>query len=262
MLNSKCKLLFAVLILWWVSTAYFPDPAEASISNGSVSGNIVVTGGVLTVALPGNTTLNIQSSGSQTPVLGGENITTQFCIPFATSTIARLNCTANFTNNDSGIVTLHNSAAPDYVLDNNSAGAVRTAWVEYQKQGAREWLVGPGLPNTSSTAYSIAEYTAGSFQGIPFSLKKGGPVCLGRDNNACSTSTVSMKDATASTGATRILVELGAADVSSTVTFTNNGTTKSQGYQAMDGTPGMTSAQTIAFCTTANFKNGLFVGCT
>lgn len=65
--------------------------------------------------------------------------------------------------------------------------------------------------------------------------------------------TLHIQDATASTGATRVTVSLGAADSASTVTVTNAGTTKSAGYQSSDGSAGITGA------TCSSFKNGLCV---
>lgn len=66
-------------------------------------------------------------------------------------------------------------------------------------------------------------------------------------------------DPTATTGATRVLVSLGAADSATTATLTNTGTTKSGGYQSSDGTAGMTGS--CLPTTTLTVKNGLVTGC-
>jgi hypothetical protein len=258
--SSKLKVVLAILLLWWVSAMYFPDPADASyISNGSVSGNVIVTGGVLTAALPGNTTLHIQSSGSQTPVLGGENITTVNCIPFATSTVARLNCTSGFTFNNSGVAAMTNAAGNLFSLI-NSGGTTQTNSFEWQTSTGRTWLIGTGNPSNTSTGFAWAEYTAGVFQSIPFYLKKGGTTCIGKNNFECTTSTASFKDATTTTGSTNVIVQLGAADSATTPTITNAGTTKSAGYQSSDGTAGITG--TVCVAATMQVKNGLIVaGC-
>ena len=60
-------------------------------------------------------------------------------------------------------------------------------------------------------------------------------------------------DPTVTTGATTLLVSLGAADSATTVTVSNAGTTKSAGYQSADGSAGVT----VTTCT--SFKNGLCV---
>ncbi len=259
MLNSKLKAALGILVLWWVSAMYFPDPAGASyINSGSITGNLIVTGGIATIALPGNTTINMQSSGSQTPVLGGENITTQNCIPFATSTVARLNCTAGFTWNNSGSVILTNSASPIITVQNS--GATQAANFEFKNATGRQWLFGTGVPSTSNTGLAYTNYTDGVFNWVQFYLKKDGSTCVGKGNSECSASTASFKDATASTGATRVLIQLGAADSAATVTETNSGTTKAGGYQSSDGTAGITG--TVCVAATMQVKNGLVIaGC-
>jgi hypothetical protein len=66
-----------------------------------------------------------------------------------------------------------------------------------------------------------------------------------------STGTARFFDQTAVSGATRVLISLGAADSATTVTLTNAGTTKSAGYQSSDGSAGVTGASCTAW------KNGL-----
>lgn len=76
-----------------------------------------------------------------------------------------------------------------------------------------------------------------------------------------STGTLRVFDQTVTTGATRLLVSLGAADSATTPTITNAGTTKSGGYQSSDGTAGVTQTCTILSITTFVVKNGLIVSC-
>ncbi len=214
--------------------------------NGSA---VTVNGGALTFTLAGVTTLSLPSSGDQTAVLGGENIATTNCVIFATSTTGRVNCSSGFTWNNSGSVVLTNSGSPIMTVKNS--GANQTAFFEWQNASGRQWLFGTGLPGSSNTGLAYAEYTNGSFIGIPFYLKKGGTVCVGIGNSECTSGTLTVKDATATTGATRAAIQLGAADSATTATLTNAGTTKSAGYQSSDGSPGVTGATCTAW------KNGL-----
>lgn len=76
-----------------------------------------------------------------------------------------------------------------------------------------------------------------------------------------SSGTLRVFDQTATTGATRVIVSLGAADSATTATLTNAGTTKSGGYQSSDGTAGVSQTCTILSITSFVVKNGLIVSC-
>lgn len=76
-----------------------------------------------------------------------------------------------------------------------------------------------------------------------------------------SSGTARFFDQTATTGATRVLISLGAADSATTPTLTNAGTTKSGGYQSSDGTAGVSQTCTILSITSFVVKNGLIVSC-
>lgn len=88
-------------------------------------------------------------------------------------------------------------------------------------------------------------------------IGKGSTIASGLLNLAGAT----FLDPTATTGATRVLVSLGAADSATTATFTNAGTTKSGGYQSSDGTAGVSQTCTILSITSFVVKNGLIVSC-
>lgn len=93
-----------------------------------------------------------------------------------------------------------------------------------------------------------------------------GVSCFGKGNSTTANGLINLAgatflDPTATTGATRVLVSLGAADSSSTVTLTNAGTTKSAGYQSSDGSAGATTTCTIAGLTSIVIKNGLVISC-
>lgn len=88
-------------------------------------------------------------------------------------------------------------------------------------------------------------------------IGKGSTIANGLLNLAGAT----FLDPQAITGATRVLVSLGAADSATTATLTNAGTTKSGGYQSSDGTAGVTQTCTILSITTFVVKNGLIVSC-
>ena len=130
----------------------------------------------------------------------------------------------------------------------------KSAGFEWISNGTRDWLVSRGIPSATNTALTFTNYTTGNFLGGQFTLCQNTSTYVGILNGTCTAGqTFNIRDATASTGATRVTVALGAADSAATVTVTNAGTTKSAGYQSSDGSAGVTGA------TCSSFKNGLCV---
>lgn len=203
---------------------FVADFTCASVS-GAFSGITSATNTTAAMVVGSGATLGVSGTGTITATHGSG--LTSGRVPFLT-TGGQFTDSSSFTYN-SGTTTL---------TANNYFGA------NYAINGSNAYLL-----TTSGTAFQIKNNSSGANW---MNVLGGNAICFGTSNTACSsTSTVDVKDGTASTGATRLTVTLGAADSASTATVVNAGTTKSAGYQSSDGSAGVT----VTTCTA--FKNGL-----
>ena len=87
---------------------------------------------------------------------------------------------------------------------------------------------------TITTAWDISAETG-------FNNRFMGKTLIGPNNSTAPTDTLDIQDNTATTGATRVGIYLGAADSASTTTFTNAGTSSSVHYKGGGSAPSITS---------------------
>lgn len=196
--------------------------AKAVTYNGStalVQGNNLLVGGVFRFIYDGT---RFQFTGPVTfvPAAGGSWAGVTGCVVYRSTADYILSCDNTLTYG-SGNLIITNSSAPLLTLKNS--GANQPASVEIQNASGRQWLFGTGVPGATNTGLAYTNYTNGSFNWVQFYLKKDGSTCVGKGNTECTASTESVKDATATTGATRHLIQLGAADTLNTYTDVNSG---------------------------------------
>lgn len=145
----------------------------------------------------------------------------------------------NYTQSTDSNLYVDNSSG-NAILNLGIIGSAPNRWtVSYRRSNNQEFWIAGGLGAQFKVAYSASPPGAAA---IGSNLDTYTPV-----------GTLDVYDRGATTGATRLNVILGAADSSSTVTVTNQGTLKSAGYQSSDGSAGVT----VTTCT--SFKNGLCV---
>lgn len=180
------------------------------------------------------------------PAAGGSWAGVTGCIPFRSTQDYTMSCDSGMVRTP-GVVNLNSSAGGNYQV-NNTSGTTTTGGFELQLSGLRAWIFSMGLPGNTDQSFAFAEYTAGVFQRVMLYIKKGGTVCLGSANTGCTTATLTIKDATATTGATRVLTQLGAADTVDTVTETNAGGTSAARFATATN---CSSSASPAVCSTA-----------
>ncbi len=188
---------------------------------------------------------------------GGDALTTSTWIPWVTSA-GLLTANADFTFTDSGNYTL--SLGPS---SNGNAGVSYRSGRAFAGLYSDLYIVGLSSGRSMQVEVGLVNNTPGTNSSIALSVGNLGAVSVGKNNRASDANinnTFNVTDGTATTGATRMVIGLGAADSTSTVTQTNGGTTKAAGYQSSDGTAGITGTTCVA--ATMQVKNGLVVaGC-
>lgn len=206
--------------------------------SGLSTGMVKLTAGVPSAAVAG------------TDYVGGQaSLTTAALIPTIASS-GILTQTANFGYDASVVRIPYNAGAASVRV--GGASSFPGIWLADVTPNSGNYTIGLGggnlLLNTQTTSTAIAFRQGDVTKGILVATTSAWGFGNG---NTSPTGTVHIKDATATTGATRLTVALGAADSATTVTLTNEGTTKSAGYQSSDGSAGITGSTCTAW------KNGL-----
>jgi len=190
------------------------------------------------VFLPGTdstSAMQFQKSGG-TPVLTMDTTNTRLIMPSGTNAKGSY----GFNSGNEGLV----STSANYVqmVSNGTGVAAWTSGTYSLGQSMSiTWNSASGTLNSGvGFDTSVFRVSAGTF-----GIGKGGTTANGQLNSAGAT----FFDPTATTGATRVTVSLGAADSASTVTFTNAGTTSSVGV-IVSGQPAITGQRFACLTTT------------
>jgi hypothetical protein len=187
-------------------------------------------------------TINASSLGGNpftAYVQGAAALTTATAMPYVTSagTLAQDATYFNYTSPGAGgILHVPNLYAPTGIL----VGSFNLS---------NQFAMNPGGVTAGDIEWY--QYTAPAAYAMMWRGNAAKSICIG-PNNVTSSCTANL-DITNKTGSTSVHVGLGVADSASTVTVTNDGTSKSAGYQSSDGSAGVT----VTVCT--SFKNGLCV---
>lgn len=244
------------------------QPSTGSGSGGLTIGTTTISGGCTGCILYGDGT-NLQNATGVTRTAAGT-------LTFATSVVSPMYTGSGAIQlqpgtNSTAAVTVANATGTAYVNFDTTNSRVCIGCTSPTKplqvngdaifQGAQFWNSGQlqyysnsgvtniwTIGNNSNTGLLLQALPSSS--GVFIIPGVSGTVYVGPgSNNAGGSGTLFIKDQTAVTGATRVLVSLGAADSATTSTFTNAGTSSSAGV-IVSGQPATTGQRFACLTTT------------
>lgn len=253
----------------------FSAPALGTVASGVLTGatglpvgsGISGLGAGVASLLATFSAANLAAALGSTPVYGGNNLTTAAAVPYVSSSGIVTQDASNFlwdgTNHTLLLGTTTGGASGTAMLmGNNLAISAKTSGGTLKRIFLATSSNNVFLGDIDGGMVGVSLFGAGiiKFQACNNATVHGAAIGIGVSSSDCD-GTVNIADKTASTGATRVNVKLGAADSATTPTIINAGTMKAAGYQSSDGTAGATTTCTIVGLTSITVKNGLITGC-